>query len=63
MTKAARLTKAEIQRALAVAEAAGKQLAIRPDGTLVFEEKGVDSPQIAPGWPEEPAGRRKQAVF
>lgn len=42
MTKAARLTQAELQRAIRAAEATGKRLAVRPDGTLVFEDKAAD---------------------
>ena len=52
MTKVARLTKAELRRAIEAAEAMGKRLAVRSDGTLVFEDK---APEIVPSsadWPD-----------
>jgi len=64
MTRTAQLTQAELRRALKVADAAGKRLAVRPDGTLVFEEKterdGATREWWMPGWPTGPV---KTIVF
>jgi hypothetical protein len=51
MTKVARLTKAELRRAIEVAEATGKRLAVRSDGTLVFEDKVVEIVPRSADWP------------
>jgi hypothetical protein len=51
MTKVARLTKAELRRAIEVAEVTGKRLAVRSDGTLVFEDKVIEIVPSSADWP------------
>lgn len=60
MNRPARLTQAEIARALRAAKAAGWRVVLRPDGSMEFLQ-GDDNRQANDRPPNMPSGRRQAA--